>query len=126
MAWSLLLFHIQWVSYHISVNEWAYYILDFWIFGGGAQKKEEIFKGRNQISIKLWYKGKKVLINKVSDSIHKNKVLRKPQKLLPSLQLLRSCVHQNISLRDHRDSTKSYPEVGKSGIAHSENLIKLL
>lgn len=79
-----------------------------------------IFKevGRaNHPWIKLWYGGKKVLINKMFDLTLKEnnkktrEALRKPGKLSFPLEILWNCLRQNILLRDHRSCGKNDPEV---------------
>ena len=59
------------------------------------------------------------------DSIHK-KILRKPEKLSFPLYVLRNCVYQNISLRNHRDSYWKLYRSRKISLTNSGNLVELL
>ena len=62
---------------------------DSWIFGGRAQKRGAIFKGRggDHLSMKLWYRGNKFLLKTFFHLTHKEnieetkEVSRKPRKL---------------------------------------------
>ena len=53
-------------------------------------------------------------------------MLIKPGKLSLPMQILWNRVLQNIPLRGHKDSPKNDPEVGKSDLTNSGNLVELL
>ena len=81
---------------------------DFQVFGEGQQNERTIFKERSvdQTWMKLWYRGKEVLINKTFNSVHKENI-KKTSENITLMQILRTCVRQNTSLRDRSDSTKN-------------------
>ena len=72
------------------------------------------------------YRGKEVPINKVFDSTHKENIKKAREAITPIVDTLKLCGRQNIPLRGHKDSTKNYPEVGKSGLTNSGNFMELL
>ena len=72
------------------------------------------------------YSGKKVPINKVFESTHKENIKKAKEAITPIADTLKLCGRQNIPLRGHKDSTKNYPEVGKSGLTNSGNFMELL
>ena len=70
--------------------------------------------------MRLWQRGKKILIKKVFHLTHKEnteetkEVLRKLRTLSLPLKILWNCLIQNISLRGHRDSVKNDAEMAES------------
>ena len=71
-------------------------------------------------------RGKEVPINKVFDSTHKENIKKAREAITPILDTLKLCGRHNIPLRGHKDSTKNYPEFGKSGLTNSRNFVELL
>ena len=96
---------------------------DYWIFVGGTQKTG--WKWGFQNRMKLWCRGKDVLINKVFDSTYKDET-KKTRKLSLLLQILWNFVRQNIPLRDQRIVAKNNLEVEKSDLTNSGYLVELL
>ena len=69
------------------------------------------------------YRGKEVPINKVFDSTHKENIKDAREAIIPIVDTLKLCGHQNIPLRGLKGSTKNHPEVGKSGLTNSGNFL---
>ena len=65
----LLLHHRQCVPCYFLCRLWGGgwggggSVTEFWLFGGGTQKRRGNFKSGDQTRIKLWYRCKGVLIN---------------------------------------------------------------
>ena len=60
------------------------------------------------------------------DSTRKESINKAREAFAPIVDTLKLCERQNIPLRVHRDSTKNYPEVRKSGLTNSGNFVELL
>ena len=76
------------------------------------------WQGPNEenISLNAWRKSSKKI----------KEVLRKLGKLWLPVYIQWNCVHQNITLRGHRDSVKIDLELEKSGLNDFGNLVELL
>ena len=79
---------------------------DFWIFGQKTKRGKFSKEGEtNHRWMKLWYRGKEILIKRVFHLIHKEniektkEVLRKLEILSPSLKILWKYVLQNTPLK---------------------------
>ena len=82
--------------------------------------------------MKLWYRGKEILIKKVFDLTHKENIeknkeaLRKPVGLSFPLWILWNCLLQNIPLRGHNDIAGNDAELAESDLTNFGNLVELL
>ena len=52
--------------------------------------------------------------NKLFDSTQEENIKKAKEAITPIVDSLKLCERHNIPLRGHKDSTKNYPEVGKS------------
>ena len=60
------------------------------------------------------------------DSNDKTNVKKAREAIAYIIDIVKLCGRQNIPLQDHRDSGKSQPELGKSGLTNTGNFIELL
>ena len=60
------------------------------------------------------------------DTTNLENIKKAKEAITPILDTLKLCGSQNISLIDHKNSMKDYPEVGKCGLTNSGNLVELL
>ena len=108
---SLALFHIPCVPYFFF-RKWEDKP-EFCNFGGGIQKRRvAVFKGGwDQTTMKLWFRGKEVLINDKCLIQHIKKILRKPGKLsLLFVDTKKLCVSKysiERSQKQHKKSSRS-------------------
>ena len=79
----------------------------------------------DQLRMKLWYRGKDVLINKIFDLTHEEIVQKTTEAITPITDTVK-LYPSNIPLGVHRGSTKNDPEFGIGDLTNSRNLIELL
>ena len=60
------------------------------------------------------------------DSTQKENIKKTRKTFTLIVDTKKLCVCQNIPLRGKRDSTKNHPEVRKSGLTNSGNVVELL
>ena len=60
------------------------------------------------------------------DTTNLENLKKAEEAITPIVDTIKLCGSQNIPLRGHKDSTKDYPEVVKSGLTNSGNFVELL
>ena len=114
--------HTMCSIFFFSVNRWGTRVLDFRL--GNTNGRGRNFQKGDQTRVKLWYKCKEVLINKVFDSTHKLNIKKTMETNTPIADTKKLCVSK-YSIERSKGQLKKSSKSRKSGLTNSGSLVKL-
>ena len=68
---------------------------NFWVYGERAQKKDKFSERGDYPLLKLWYRGKEVLINKVFYLNYKENIKKTMEAITPIVGTLKLCASKH-------------------------------
>ena len=96
----------------------------FHIIFSGTQKGGN-FQMEDKTRMKLRYRCKEILINQVSDSTHKDNIMKTRETITPIIGTKKLCVSKYCIERS-QSQHKKLSRSRKSGLTNSGNLVELL